>query len=49
MKLDNSAWIRTIVSSIVLAILICTLKILSQLNPERVYILINLMCSCITE
>jgi len=34
MKLDSLAWIRIIVSSIVLATLICNLKIVSQLNPE---------------
>ena len=39
MKLDTSAWIRIIVSSILIATTTFALKLISPLNPEWVYIL----------
>ena len=42
MSLDTSAWVRIIVSSILIATLIFALKRISPLNPEWIYMLINL-------
>ena len=41
MNINQSSWIRIFLSALLFSILVFTLKIISPLNPEWVYILLN--------